>query len=96
MNGIEIDKQDQFREQSVPILSQIEVQEIETAHKSVVSPCFHLAAKGGEMRGMREDLSPTLLSHETYSPTRRAGWGLNTGLGTVELGITASHQKPFL
>ena len=40
MIGIEIDKQDQFSEQSVPILSQIEGQEIETAHKSVVSPCF--------------------------------------------------------
>jgi len=26
-------------EQSVPIISQTEVQEIETAHKSVVSPC---------------------------------------------------------
>jgi len=40
MIGNEIEKHDQFREQSVPILSQIEVQEIETAHKSVVSPCF--------------------------------------------------------
>ena len=40
MIGIEIGKQDQFREQSVPILSQIEGQEIETAHQSVVSPVF--------------------------------------------------------
>jgi len=39
MIGNEIEKRNQFREQSVPILSQIEVQEIETAHKSVVSPC---------------------------------------------------------
>jgi len=39
MIGIEIDKQDQFREQSVPIISQIEGQEIETANKSVVFPC---------------------------------------------------------
>ena len=41
MIGNEIEKRNQFREQSVPILSQIEEQEIETAHKSVVSPCFH-------------------------------------------------------
>jgi len=40
MIGIKIEKRNQFREQSVPILSQIEGQEIETAHKSVVSPCF--------------------------------------------------------
>jgi len=40
MFSIEIDKQDQFREQSAPILSQIEVQEIDTAHKNVVSSCF--------------------------------------------------------
>jgi len=40
MVGIEIDKQDQFREQSVPIISQIEVQEIETAHKSGRVPMF--------------------------------------------------------
>jgi len=39
MIGIEIEKRNQFREQSAPILSQIEVREIETAHKSVVSPC---------------------------------------------------------
>jgi len=39
----EIEKRNQFREQSVPILSQIEVQEIETANKSVVSPCFILS-----------------------------------------------------
>ena len=37
--GNEIDKRNQFREQSVPTISQIEVQEIETAHQSVVSPC---------------------------------------------------------
>jgi len=43
MIGIEINKQDQFREQSVAILFQIEVQEIETAHKSVMSPFFPLA-----------------------------------------------------
>jgi len=46
MIEIEIEKRNQFREQSAPIISQIEVQEIETAHKSVVSvvsvesPCF--------------------------------------------------------
>jgi len=40
MIGIEIDKQDQFREQSVPILSQIEGQEIETAHRSGRVPMF--------------------------------------------------------
>jgi len=40
MIGKEIDKEDQFSEQSVRILLQIEGQEIETAHKSVVSPCF--------------------------------------------------------
>ena len=34
---------------------------------------------------MGEDFSPTLLSYETHSPTRRAGWGLNPGFGTVEL-----------
>jgi len=39
MIGIEIEKRDQFREQSMPMLSQIEGQEIESAHKSVVSPC---------------------------------------------------------
>jgi len=39
MIEIEIDKQDPFREQSVPIISQIEGQEIETANKSVVFPC---------------------------------------------------------
>ena len=37
---VSLDKQDQFREQSVPISCQIGVQEIETAHKNVVSPCF--------------------------------------------------------
>jgi len=34
MIGNEIEKRNQFREQSVPIISQIEGQEIETAHKS--------------------------------------------------------------
>jgi len=38
MIGIEIGEQDQFREQSVPTIFQIEGQEIETPHKSVVSP----------------------------------------------------------
>jgi len=47
MIGIEIDKQDQFREQSVLMLSQIEVQEIETAHKSVVSPCVPVTGVHG-------------------------------------------------
>ncbi len=27
----------------------------------------------------------TLLNCKTYSPTSQAGWGLNPGLGTVEL-----------
>ena len=40
MIGNEIEKRNQFREQSVPLLSKIQAQEIETAHKSVVSPCF--------------------------------------------------------
>ena len=40
MIEIEIVKQDRFREKSVPILFQIEGQEIETAHKSVISECF--------------------------------------------------------
>ena len=37
------------------------------------------------MRGMGEDFSPTPLSYESYSPTRRAGWGLSPRLSTVEL-----------
>ena len=37
------------------------------------------------MRGMGEDFSPALLSYKSYSPTRRAGWGLNPGLSTFEL-----------
>jgi len=40
MIGNEIVKEDQFREQSAPTISQNEGQEIETAHKSVVSPCL--------------------------------------------------------
>jgi len=40
MIGIEIDKRDKFRQQSVPTISQIEGKEIETAHKSAVSPYF--------------------------------------------------------
>jgi len=47
MIGIEINKQDQFREQSVPILSQIEVQEIETARK--VS-CPHVCVNTADLR----------------------------------------------
>ena len=43
MIGNEIDKEDQFSEQSVRILLQIEGQEIETAHKSGVSECGQLA-----------------------------------------------------
>ena len=38
MIGIEIETQDQFREQSVPTISQIEGREIETAHKKVSCP----------------------------------------------------------
>ena len=34
---------------------------------------------------MADDFSPTLPSYEAYSPTRRAGWGLNPGLRTFEL-----------
>ena len=34
---------------------------------------------------MGEDFSPTLLSWKSYSPTRRAGWGLSPRLSTVEL-----------
>ena len=46
MIGNEIEKRNQFREQSLPTRSQIQGQEIEAAHKSVVSvvspcvPCF--------------------------------------------------------
>jgi len=47
MIGIEIDKQDQFREQSVPILSQIKGQEIETVNKSVVPPCVPVTGVHG-------------------------------------------------
>ena len=58
MIGIEIDKQDQFRKQSVPIVSQIEVQEIETAHKSVVSPCFYPARFDHGMIGGKSEVHP--------------------------------------
>ena len=53
---IEIEKQEQFLEQSVPILSQIEGQEIETAHKSFVFPCFrHRTSPAGVGRMLRPD-----------------------------------------
>ena len=37
------------------------------------------------MRGMGEEFSTTPRSYESYSPTRRAGWGLSPRLSTVEL-----------
>ena len=55
---MEIDKQDQFREQSLPIISQIESQEIETAYKSVVSPCFAYTSNNAIYRGRFAEIVP--------------------------------------
>ena len=40
MVGIEREKRNPFRKQFTPIISQIEIQEIETAHKSGRVPMF--------------------------------------------------------
>ncbi len=45
----------------------------------------HPAAVGDQLRGMGEDFSSAFLSYKSYSPTRRAGWGLIPGLSTVEV-----------
>jgi len=74
MIGIEIDKQDQFREQSVLMLSQIEVQEIETAHKSVFSPCFPLIQKVHPELGHHLDKSIHLGLEVIYSPDVVIDW----------------------
>ena len=44
---------------------------------------------------MGEDFSPTLLSYETHSPTRQAGWGLKAELGIVELSPSGSLKRHF-
>ena len=62
MIGIEIEKQDQFREQSVPILSQIEEQEIEAAYKSD--------------RGHMFPQSPVRFSTGAYLKSARIGVGV--------------------
>jgi len=74
MIGNEIDKQDQFREQSVPISSQTEGQEIETAHKSVVSPCFPLIQKVHPELGHHLDKSIHLGLEVSYSPDVVIDW----------------------
>jgi len=74
MNGIEIDKQDQFREQSVSIISQIEVQEIETVHESVLSPCFPPIQKVYPELGHHLDKSIHLGLEVSYSPDVVIDW----------------------
>ena len=42
---------------------------------------------------MGEDFSTTPLSYESYSPTRRAGWGLSPRITTVELDKICYQQN---
>jgi hypothetical protein len=74
MIGNEIEKHNQFRQQSVPILSQIEGPEIETAHKSVVSPFFPPIKKVHPELGQHLDTSIHLGLEVSYSPNIVIDW----------------------
>ena len=49
------------------------------------SPIFRYLPPKAQVAENGEILSGNFLNCKAYSPTSQAGWGLNPGLGTVEL-----------